>query len=384
MAIGAASLVQPELVAGEVALIGKMAADSAKKTVTTIAADTSTKVVKAISKDLADNAKEEAAKDAVAESAKEKAEGPKNGEAATKEAVDPKAAHAEPEKDAPKVTLIATADATSNAKPKGPEAVPTEPLKEVGNGIADNASDTIVNHAKAETTQDRTISIEVAREPSETTTGIATSSSAKSDATATAPVSLKITLGADGEVKAVANGVDEVKPKAADSAPATIQEVSKTNSVEATTKATAASVEITKDKPELAQETSASAPPPAAMSEKKPEQASEVPKHVDDTPSRSSTAVVSAIATVTKTTKAKTISKPVTEDGMVTISQESLDLLHHSKPFFTSTCNFLISYQNSTPCTKQSYKSQRSSLYTCPHIPPPTQYQTPSRAQKRR
>jgi hypothetical protein len=39
VAIGVASLVQPELIAGEVALIGKMAADSAKKTITTIATE---------------------------------------------------------------------------------------------------------------------------------------------------------------------------------------------------------------------------------------------------------------------------------------------------------------------------------------------------------
>lgn len=52
LAIGVASVVQPELIVGSVAMIGKMAADRAKTTANEIAVEASTHVVKELSKDL--------------------------------------------------------------------------------------------------------------------------------------------------------------------------------------------------------------------------------------------------------------------------------------------------------------------------------------------
>ncbi|KAI6717271.1 hypothetical protein JHW43_000174 [Diplocarpon mali] len=62
-AIGVASLVQPELIADEVPILGKIAADSAKTTVTQVASDEGEKIIKAVSRDLSEGAKAEAEKD---------------------------------------------------------------------------------------------------------------------------------------------------------------------------------------------------------------------------------------------------------------------------------------------------------------------------------
>lgn len=63
MGIGVASIVQPELIVGSVAMIGKMAADSAKKTASEIAVTASTHVVNELGKDIT----EDVAKDAKVE-----------------------------------------------------------------------------------------------------------------------------------------------------------------------------------------------------------------------------------------------------------------------------------------------------------------------------
>lgn len=55
MGVGVASLVQPELIVGSVAMIGKMAADSAKKTASDIAVTASTHVVNEIGKDITED-----------------------------------------------------------------------------------------------------------------------------------------------------------------------------------------------------------------------------------------------------------------------------------------------------------------------------------------
>ncbi|KAH7324000.1 hypothetical protein BKA65DRAFT_78749 [Rhexocercosporidium sp. MPI-PUGE-AT-0058] len=157
VAIGVASLVQPELIAGEVAILGKMAADSAKKTVTKIASDEGEKIVKAISKDLAEDAKVEAEKDKLQAEEKKKAEG---GEVAVDEDVE-----------APKVSE------------------PTE--------------------AKAVAAGEKTIAIEIQKPAVKTEEG---TTDAKSENEA-APVELKITIGSDGEIKAVSKSVvEESKP----------------------------------------------------------------------------------------------------------------------------------------------------------------------------
>ena len=156
VAIGVASLVQPELIAGEVAILGKMAADSAKKTVTQIASDEGEKIVKAISKDLAEDAKAEAEKDKLQAEEKQKAEG---GE------------------------VIVDGETAKVAVPEGAEVKPV-------------------------TEGDKTISIEIEK-PAAKTEGIADVKTEK-DA---APVQLKITIGSDGEIKAVSKSVtEEAKP----------------------------------------------------------------------------------------------------------------------------------------------------------------------------
>ncbi|KAH6703223.1 hypothetical protein BKA61DRAFT_661094 [Leptodontidium sp. MPI-SDFR-AT-0119] len=155
VAVGVASLVQPELIAGEVAILGKMAADSAKKTVTKIASDEGEKIVKAISKDLAEDAKVEAEKDKLQAEEKKKAEG---GEVAV-------------EGEAPKV-------------PEGSEAKP----------VAEG---------------EKTIAIEIQKPAAKTEEGAADAKSEKE----AAPVELKITIGSDGEIKAVSKSVvEEAKP----------------------------------------------------------------------------------------------------------------------------------------------------------------------------
>ncbi|KAH8656946.1 hypothetical protein BGZ60DRAFT_531811 [Tricladium varicosporioides] len=56
--IGIASIVQPELIVGSVAMFGKMAADAAKKTASDIAIDASSHVVKELGKDLSEDIKD--------------------------------------------------------------------------------------------------------------------------------------------------------------------------------------------------------------------------------------------------------------------------------------------------------------------------------------
>lgn len=346
VAIGAASLVQPELVAGEVTLIGKMAADSAKKSITTIASDTGSKVVKGISKDIADDAKEEQAKDVAAKATKEKADGVENGKGVTPDISDPKAGTVETPKDGPNANVSSPSDA---------KATPAE----------DAAP------------KDKTIAIEVAQGPSKVSSN-GDGLESKADSPAAAPVSLRIILGADGEVKAVTQGSVE---KSSSTEPVTAVEPanSKIMSVQTTTKTAIVSTELPKEKEGVAPETGSTIPQPApvpektpgtvqetpqaidntqkekdgvvaetatpepqpkASSEKDPEAIQAVPQTINDTPKASSPAIVSAVATVKTTNK---ISKTTTEEPlatespkMVTVSQESLDLLHQSKSFYVT------------------------------------------------
>ncbi|KAE9364459.1 hypothetical protein N431DRAFT_107740 [Stipitochalara longipes BDJ] len=97
--VGAASMIQPELLPGAVAIVGKMASDSAKATVIKIATDEGKKVGAAIGKDISDDAAKQKAVKAEKEATdavKEKAptlEGPSDSEANPLEA----------SKDAPKL-----------------------------------------------------------------------------------------------------------------------------------------------------------------------------------------------------------------------------------------------------------------------------------------
>jgi hypothetical protein len=155
--IGAASLVQPELVAGEVAVIGTMAKTAAQKGAISIAQTEGEKVVQAVAQDV------------------------KQSDTDAKAGV----------KDAKSDEKDANAKET-NEKTTAPAAETTP-----------------------STNGDKTISIEVAQ-PQDTTKAAGGSPAKKDDAE---PVSLKITIGADGEVKAVTKAVKE-EPKASETSPA--------------------------------------------------------------------------------------------------------------------------------------------------------------------
>jgi hypothetical protein len=97
-AVGAASFVQPELLPGAIAIVGKMASDSMKKTVVKIATDEGKKIGAAIGKDISDAA----AKEKAAKAAKEGADGANENGLAKEGASDVKIAPIEAAKDAPK------------------------------------------------------------------------------------------------------------------------------------------------------------------------------------------------------------------------------------------------------------------------------------------
>lgn len=151
-----------------------MAADSAKKTVQSIATDTSSSVVKAISKDLADDATAETAKDVDAAKAKADAEATKETTAAPDEIealVPPKS-----NETAKNVAVVST--------PADSKSIPIQPASVLG---------------------DKTVSIEINSEATRTVNQ--DSSDKKNEHVSAPPVSLKITIGADGEVKAVSKEV---------------------------------------------------------------------------------------------------------------------------------------------------------------------------------
>jgi hypothetical protein len=159
--IGAASLVQPELMPGEVAVIGTMAKTAAQKGVISIAQTEGVKVVQAVAKDVKKpDATEEKNANANVKDAKSDEKDPKPNETNEK-------------------TTAPTTETTPNA-----------------NG-------------------DKTISIEVAQ-PQDATKAAGELPDKKDEAE---PVSLEITIGANGEVKAVKKAVKE-EPKAPEPTPA--------------------------------------------------------------------------------------------------------------------------------------------------------------------
>lgn len=160
--IGAASLVQPELVAGEVAVIGTMAKTAAQKGAISIAQTEGKKLVQAVAQDV------------------------KESDTAAKADV----------KDVKSDEKDANAEGTDE-KTKTP-ATETTPSANGG----------------------KTISIEVAQ-PQDTTKAASETQDKKSDAE---PVSLKITIGADGEVKAVTKAAKE-EPKVSETSTAAAPDV---------------------------------------------------------------------------------------------------------------------------------------------------------------
>jgi hypothetical protein len=97
-AVGAASMIQPELLPGAVAIVGKMASDSAKNTVIKIATDEGKKVGAAIGQDI----KDDAAKQKAAKAGQEAPDGTSGKTPAPEARSDSKAFPVDASKDAPK------------------------------------------------------------------------------------------------------------------------------------------------------------------------------------------------------------------------------------------------------------------------------------------
>jgi hypothetical protein len=312
------------LIAGELALLGKMAADSAKKTVTEIASAESSKVVKAISKDLADDATEEAAKDAAAAKVKADAEAAKDPAAAKENADAEKASTPKTATDPNAVTVAEPATVKDSASTKIAEAkdVPSSTL-------SDPSKPPETNDSKAtKDSGDKTVSIEIAAEASKTVT---TNSDGKIESSGQ-PVSLKITIGADGEVKAVSKEVngdvkdvakptpteaeaitkavvaDSVKPEDAESTTKPVEKKSADLSGELESK----SEKKLQETPEIKAETK-----PEVESETKPEEKvnviSDNAPSVDDQPSNENVKIEVAAAATTKISSKSVIEPSNTE-----------------------------------------------------------------------
>jgi hypothetical protein len=332
--IGAAALVQPELVTGEVAVIGTMAKTAAQKGAISIAQTEGKKLVQALSQDV-----KESDTDAKADVKDAKSD----------------------EKDA-------------NAK--GTDEKTTAPAAET----------------TPSTNGDKTISIEVAQ-PQDTTKAAGGSPGKKDGAE---PVSLKITIGADGEVKAVTKAVKE-EPKVSETGPAAAPDAlpSKTEvpakeipvvavtpaaQPESTSAPKESSeiepskfetkglvlepvVEDVKVKASLPEEetTKAASEPltkqaevqkptpkdngiqrtPAAEPNNLPAAAQQVPSSSVEAPPIATSAVTAATTVSNTTTEVpKSVIEASPPVPIVTITQESLDTLHHSNCPFSQPQDF--------------------------------------------
>lgn len=369
--VGAASLVQPELLPGAIGIVGKMAMDSAKKTATKIVTDEGKKVASAIGKDISDDA------------AKEKA------------ASDPAKASIDPAKDE---TSVGKDDSKAETDLKNALQDATKaPVPSDGKPTTE---------AKSDAGGDHTVEIEVAQEPTKTA-----STSGESQAQPDAqPVSLKITIGKDGEVKAVSQTGSQ--PKAVDAPPA--KEILKmpeepaviSTGPKTAPKPTSVKVEeAAKEKPEaevklptviaapvLPEETpteketvsqssgevqkvdgipkavvngsSLNAGPIYEEPKETPPSALEQQSASQQEEPQASLIVGAAQVTQTTTTTNFTNQEPVTnlEQQMVTISKDSLDLLHRSMSHSQPPKTALTLRQKSMPCTAPSSILQRHLL----------------------
>jgi hypothetical protein len=234
--------------------------------------------VKAISTDLADDAKEEQATDVAAEAAKENTEGAKVVEAVIPEASDPKAATVETVKDGPNSSIFSPLDAKSTP---GSESATLETANIDSNCSASGPSDT------------------------KTTPPCDTAPKAAPSIPQSAPIS-------------------EHKAETVQAAQQTIKDTPK-------------------EKEEVGPQTTSPISKPAPVSEQKTETTShELLQATDDIASVSPPTIVAAVAKVTSTTKTIPNTTPEETTGttevlrMVTVSQESLDLLHQSEFFFSA------------------------------------------------
>jgi hypothetical protein len=323
--IGAASFVQPELVAGEVAVIGTMAKTAAQKGAISIAQTEGKKLVQAVAQDVKQSD------------------------------TDVKADLKDVESD------------EKDANAKGTDEKTTAPAAE----------------STPNTNGDKTISIKVAQ-PQDTTKPAGKTPGKKDDAE---PVSLKITIGADGEVKDVTKTVKEeskvsvMSPAAApDALPSKTEVPAKEITVAAvkpatqpeSTSAPKESSEIepseveTKDQvPELViEDVKAKAPAlkeeatkpasepltkqvevqsptpkengdqgtPAAVSLPEPATAQQVTSSSVEAPIIATSTVATAATISSTNTDAPKPTVQAPPIPTVTISQESLDALHHSMP----------------------------------------------------
>ena len=340
-----------------------------------IASDAGSKVVKAIAKDVADDAQTEQSKDGVNIVGTGKADAAMVGKAASTEALGAEAAAVKTGSNAPNGSLTSSSGTTVD--PKSASVINAEAESTTRAAFSSDARTTSTNDSGL---SDKTIAINIAAEPP---TAISketrSSSTSKAEPPPAVPISLKITLGADGEVKAVTQG--DLEQRTTNTTPVSAPELttSKATTILATTKTAIVATQPPRENGVETSEKIALSPQRISDSGKKPETVQDVPQPITSIPNEKAEAVaeptavvahppslgkipdtieetpedfrtvpnlsgpvkLSALTTVTSTTPSTTISNPILQETvatsdsskMVTVSQESLDLLHQSKSF---------------------------------------------------
>ncbi len=201
--VGAASLVQPELLAGEAALLAKMATDAAKKGGLSIAQDEAKKIVNAIAKDISEDADLDGVKDEEEKAKDAEGEIPASdvaGDEKSKEQEVPieKSVNGDIPKDAE-----AKLDSDKLPAAEGTKDIPQE----------DSADSKTSSPSTPKPAGDHKISIQPTQAKTDDKSN---NTDSKPDATT---VSLNTTIGADGEVKSATQSIPEPSPKTAEPSP---------------------------------------------------------------------------------------------------------------------------------------------------------------------
>jgi len=306
-AVGAASFVQPELLPGAIAIVGKMASDSMKKTVVKIATDEGKKIGAAIGKDISDAA----AKEKAAKAAKEVADGAKDNGLAKEGASDVKIAPIEAAKGAPKTD-------TSSALTNGHENT-EHPAEE--KSTKPEISGTPATEESAKSTKHEGTSAEAApvapKEVEESSNKVEVKSESEPKLTPTTVEAKGVPIPTPEQSSA---SQQESKPPIV-----ALASVSKTTTATKTTNGEPAQGAI------KAVEVVAK---PIPIPEKAKEAPIPTPEQPSPSQQESKPLVLAAAASITKTTVTTktTNEEPVTspEKPMANISQESLDQLHQS------------------------------------------------------
>jgi hypothetical protein len=218
VAIGVASVVQPELIVGSVAMIGKMAADRAKTTANEIAVEASTHVVNELSKDLNEE---------LAEHGKLEATTTKTDTVKTEKNID-EAAGTITKKEAKqsvKETTIQVSGGTVSAT-SAEDGLDTSKDTKAGEKVAEGEEEKastvdVVKDDDSDTLSTDAVKKEVAAEPEKTTVGDGKHSSVVVKST-TKTTSIRIdedgtiTIGTDTPTEIEPARVDETATKAAD------------------------------------------------------------------------------------------------------------------------------------------------------------------------